>query len=148
MNYPRPKTFIERRVPLWPETVEALREAIAMRPAAKESSDCDMCFLTTRGQRWVRHSSCEQRAWVDSLGQIFKKLLHELDINGDRGFYAIRHSFQTIAEESRDLPAVKHIMGHSDNSMSAVYRERISDERLRAVVDVVHNWLFNSTSPE
>jgi len=33
-------------------------------------------------------------------------------------------------------------MGHVDNSMAGVYRERISDERLRAVVEVVRGWLF------
>ena len=29
-----------------------------------------------------------------------------------------------------------------------VYRERISDERLRAVVDVVHRWLFDAVPLE
>lgn len=35
-------------------------------------------------------------------------------------------------------------MGHavSDRDMSAVYRERISDERLVAVTDYVREWLF------
>jgi hypothetical protein len=35
-------------------------------------------------------------------------------------------------------------MGHAaaSNDMSAIYRQRVSDERLRAVVDVVHDWLF------
>jgi hypothetical protein len=33
-------------------------------------------------------------------------------------------------------------MGHESTHMSSVYRERISDERLRAVVDHVHAWLF------
>jgi len=33
-------------------------------------------------------------------------------------------------------------MGHVDTSMVAVYRERISDERLRAVVNVVRAWLW------
>ena len=28
--------------------------------------------------------------------------------------------------------------------MSAVYRERISDERLKAVTDHVHQWLFGA----
>ena len=28
--------------------------------------------------------------------------------------------------------------------MSAVYRQRISDERLKAVTDYVHGWLFGS----
>ena len=36
VNYPRPKTSIDRRCPLWPQTVKAVRAAIAMRPAAKQ----------------------------------------------------------------------------------------------------------------
>ena len=144
LDYPRPKTAIERRIPLWRESVESLQEAIAMRPVARESVDDDMCFLTCGGRRWTRYSDSEKRAWVDEIKKIFGKLLRELGINGkvDRNFYAIRHTFQTIAEESCDLTAVKHVMGHVDASMSGVYRERISDERLRAVVDVVHRWLF------
>jgi integrase len=35
VNYPRPKTAIERRCPLWPETIEAIQEAIEQRPKAK-----------------------------------------------------------------------------------------------------------------
>ena len=37
-------------------------------------------------------------------------------------------------------------MGHADQSMAANYRERISDERLQAVVDVVHDWLFGEAA--
>jgi hypothetical protein len=33
-------------------------------------------------------------------------------------------------------------MGHADGSMASVYRERISDERLKAVVEHVRQWLF------
>ena len=41
------------------------------------------------------------------------------------GFYALRHTFETIGGESRDQVAVNHIMGHADASMAGVYRERI-----------------------
>ena len=57
-------------------------------------------------------------------------------------FYALRHTFETIGGESRDQPAVDHIMGHARDDMASVYREKISDERLRAVTDKVHAWLF------
>ncbi len=58
------------------------------------------------------------------------------------GFYSLRHRFLTIAEETRDFPAVQLIMGHSDNSMASHYRERISDDRLEAVANHVRKWLF------
>src|SRR5580700_2118079 len=39
IDFPRPKTGIERRIPLWPETSEALHKAIAARPAPKDPAD-------------------------------------------------------------------------------------------------------------
>jgi hypothetical protein len=33
-------------------------------------------------------------------------------------------------------------MGHADSTIDGVYRERIEDERLQAVADHVHGWLF------
>ncbi|HLJ97317.1 MAG TPA: hypothetical protein VKU02_29430 [Gemmataceae bacterium] len=38
--------------------------------------------------------------------------------------------------------ATDHIMGHEIRNMSSVYRERISDEQLRAVTDYVRAWLL------
>ncbi len=46
-------------------------------------------------------------------------------LNGNRGFYAIRHGWQTVAEQTGDFPAVSSIMGHIDSSMAGQYRERI-----------------------
>jgi len=37
---------------------------------------------------------------------------------------------------------VDSIMGHLDKSMAGQYRERISDERRKKVVDFVRAWLF------
>jgi integrase len=71
-----------------------------------------------------------------------RKLLNALGINGHRNFYALRHTFETIGGEARDQPAVDAIMGHARDDMASVYRERISDERLRAVVEHVRQWLF------
>jgi len=148
-TFPRPKTGIERRCPLWTETVNSLKEAIGQRPKPKDKADDGLVFLTRWGHRFVRMSDEDdpgQRRALDAVVGQFRKLLRKLDINGKRNFYAIRHTFQTVAEESRDFPAVKSIMGHADNSMSAVYRERISDDRLQAVVETVQAWLWPETA--
>ena len=146
-EFPRPKTGVERRCPLWPETVEALREAIEKRPQAKQSDDDGLCFLTQTGRRWVRNSGAGKQRWVDSLGQEFKKLMGLLGINGNRGFYSLRHCFETVAGETTDQVCVNSIMGHVDNSMAGVYRERISDERSQAVVETVRVWLWPDGAP-
>lgn len=146
ITFPRPKTGIARRAKLWPETVKSLRDAIASRPPAEKPEDADLVFLTRRGRRWVRQTDhADESKWTnrsDMLGKEFAALLKPLGINGGRGLYAARHSFQTIAENSRDLPAVKYVMGHVDSSMSGVYRDRVSDERLQGVADVMRAWLW------
>jgi integrase len=72
------------------------------------------------------------------------KLLRKLGINGRKrlGFYTLRHTFRTIADEAKDQPAADFLMGHEAPHMSSHYRETISDERLQAVTDHVHAWLF------
>jgi integrase len=37
--FPRVKTGVERRIPLWPETGEAIQAAIAARPRPKADED-------------------------------------------------------------------------------------------------------------
>ncbi len=140
IDYPRPKTGVERRCPLWPETVEALRRSLVSRPEPKGRSNAEMCFLTKYGNRWTRTNP--NGTHIDSVGLQFKKVLRRLGINGKRNFYALRHTFQTIGEEAGET-ATRHIMGHADSSMAGVYRERISDERLLAVTEAVHKWLFD-----
>src|SRR5207302_7316373 len=54
VNFPRPKTGIPRRCPLWPETLAALRAALAKRPTAKDDADANLVFLTQRGAPWVK----------------------------------------------------------------------------------------------
>jgi len=137
INFPRPKTGIDRRCPLWPETIAAIKRAMAVRPEPKDKADADCVFITIRGNRWLQGKT-------NSVGLEFGKLLKALGINGRNGlnFYSLRHTFRTIADAAKDQPAANLIMGHADPSMAAVYRERIDDDRLQAVVAHVHGWLF------
>jgi integrase len=137
IDYPRPKTAVARRCPLWPETVEALSEAIAQRRPPKDQAHQGLVFVTKFGQPWAKETS-------DSpVSKEMRKLLITTGLHRKGvGFYTLRHVFETIGGESRDQVAVGAVMGHIDNSMSAAYRERISDTRLLAVVNVVRRWLF------
>jgi integrase len=138
VNYARPKTGIARRFPLWPETVGAMREALARRPDPKSEEHAGLFFVTRFGGSW--HKGGE--AIDNPVSKETRKLLDSLGINGQRNFYGLRHSFETIAGESADQVAVDHIMGHARDDMASVYRERISDERLRAVAERVRLWLY------
>jgi integrase len=148
LNFPRPKTGIARRCPLWPETVAAIRNALAARPEPKDEADAALAFVTKYGHRWVRTEG-PKHAPVNSVGLEFGKLLQTLGIDGreGRGFYALRHTFRTIADAARDPVAIDLIMGHADPSMGGHYRERIEDSRLQAVAEHVREWLFGE-APE
>jgi integrase len=138
IDYPRPKTGIARRCLLWPETVQALHAALACRPAAKKPEEADLVFLTRLGVSW--HKDTPDNPISREMG----KLLKRLHINGRKGlgFYTLRHTFRTVADEAKDQPAADYIMGHEVPHMSSVYRETISDARLKAVADHVRAWLF------
>jgi len=150
----RSRTGIDRRCPLWPETIAALREAIDHRPKPKDHADANLVFLTQRGLSWVKvhyHEGEEEGhkkvriVQDDAIAKELKKLAKQLGIDRTGvGFYAIRHGFQTVGDEAGDPIAVRFLMGHAEDvdDMSAYYRERISEERLRAVVDHVRDWLF------
>ncbi len=140
VDYPRPKTGVPRRCRLWPETVEALTLAASKRPKPKDKADAALAFITKRGLRWSKDSS------DNPISKEIAKLLQKLGIQRRGvGFYALRHTFQTIGDGARDPIATRHIMGHAEsaNDMSAVYREDVDDDRLRAVTDHVRAWLFS-----
>jgi integrase len=140
IDFPRPKTGIPRRCALWPETVEALRETLAKRHEPKSEEDTKLFFITKYGLSWNKDTS------TNPVSQEMGKLLRALKINGRKrlGFYTLRHTFCTVADESKDQPTVDFILGHEVAHMSSVYRETISDDRLRAVVVHVRKWLFPS----
>ncbi len=152
IDFPRPKTAVARRVPLWPETFAALAEALPRRPAAKDAADDGLAFLTRFGKPWVRMErrktiEAGKPEWtpVDSVGLMFARLLTDLGLKRPRlSFYCLRHGFETIAGESRDQVAVNAVMGHDPGDMASHYRERIGDDRLRAVVEHVRGWLFEA----
>ena len=136
IDFPRPKTGMPRRCPLWPETVEALKQVLVRRKEPKDSADAGLVFITRCGDSWDKDTS------NNPVSGGTRRLLKALGINGHRNFYTLRHTFRTIADEAKDQPAADFIMGHETPHMSSVYRERISDERLKAVTDYVRTWLF------
>jgi integrase len=138
LNYPRPKTGVDRRCSLWPETIKAIKAAVEQRPEPREEANRSLVFVTKYGSAWAK-----DKEGSASLGHEFTKLLTSLELRQPGfGFYTLRHSFRTVADATRDFPAIDLIMGHSDNSMASHYREGIDDERLKAVTDHVHAWLW------
>jgi integrase len=71
-DYHRPKTGVNRRCPLWPETVSGVGEAIAARPTPKDPVHAGLMFLTKQGGNWykktedIRPGGCAQRREMGS----------------------------------------------------------------------------------
>ena len=140
-DLPRHKTGVPRRFRLWPETIAAIQQAMAER-----KTDSKLCFLTTKNNPiWCEHRDPKSglNGYRDRFGTEFQKLLKNCGIaRAQRGFYSLRRTFETVAGGSKDQIAVDVVMGHSDASMGALYRQGIDDQRLIDVGQHVHKWLF------
>ncbi len=122
-TFHRPKTYIERKAKLWPETVEALRKVL---PEEGSSPVLGRVFTTKYGNIW-RGTAVSHEA-------------HKLGIE----FYNLRRTFRTISDEIQDTKAIRLVMGHtaSASDMDARYTQRISDDRLERVANHVRAWLY------
>jgi integrase len=142
LDYPRPKTGIARRVPLWPETIAAVRKAIAQKRQPKNPEDARLLFIGALGTSYVSHTGGHR------VAHEFSNLCARVGVTG-RVFYDLRRTFETVADNlSRDADGVKAIMGHAPKSgdMSAVYRQSWFEDRLRSIVEHVRGWLFAKTA--
>lgn len=143
ITFPRPKTGIERKARLWPETVSALREALADRPTPKDVTAEAVFFVTKHGNAWADAGS------ATAVSHEFGKLLKRLKIvRPGVGFYTLRHTFRTVADATRDANAIRCVMGHTDDSIDANYTHGISDARIEAVTDLVRAWVFDEPKGE
>ena len=143
VRFPRPKTGIDRRCPLWPETVAAIREGPLQsdrRPSTRPTTVA--LFLSPRGSGGRIERS------DNNIGKAFGELLKGLGLNRPgRAFYALRHTFETIAGWARVTRlrlTTSWATFPTATDMSAVYREGIEDARLVAVVEHVRTWLFGT----
>lgn len=132
--FDRPKTGVDRKCRLWPETLEALKAYLEVRP----KSDLPFIFVTARGNQWSREGKNECA--------ITKEFLKVMRASGcyiaGRGFYGLRRSCATAGAEARDQGAVNKIMGHSESSISSLYVDYISEKRLFRVSKIVRKWVF------
>jgi integrase len=101
-------------------------------------------FLTRLGQPWGNEEAAGSPISAETAKLLKGLKLHRPGLN----FYALRHTFETIAGETADQVAVNAIMGHTDESMAGAYRERIGDDRLQVVTNHVRGWLWPKAKPK
>jgi integrase len=108
IDFPRPKTGINRRCPLWSETVAGLREVLDARPAPKEPEAEGRLFVTKYGKSWSKAAELTVKDGIPSASRAnpvsaeMRQLLNALGINGSRNFYTLQHTFETVGGGSRD----------------------------------------------
>lgn len=118
VDYRRGKTGVKRRCPLWPETIDAVRDAI---PLSKIPGNA---FSTSDGRPLVQGTH-------DRLAVRFKTLCEGANCyREDRGFYALRHVFSTEAVKHGSTIFVKRITGHTSPE-----EDRVLDEHYVGQVD-------------
>jgi len=140
----RSKTGIFRKAWLWPETIAAINEYLQHeRPrfASKAKPEFqDRVFLTSIGNTWVATSK-------NSIYSAINRVLLKLKDKRLHIFYALRHTFRTIADETGDATAIRTVMGHVDNSVESHYINHISDERIKRVCEHVREWFYTELKP-
>jgi integrase len=134
----RKKTGVQRRLPLWPETVAAIRASLAFTPARADGR----VFSSPGGQEWASDDSSK-----NLLTEQFATLLDACNLRQPgRAFYALRHTFKTVGNKGRDKDAVKEMMGHAPrrDDMDAAYDEDpIDDTRLLATSNFIRGWYLS-----
>lgn len=142
---PRPKTGVDHRVPLWPETIAALRSVMAERP------DDPLLFRTSHGKVWARDEvrmrpdgSIRAIHRCNAVAGAFTSLMKEAGMHrAGRGFHGLRHTHRSMSGNARDPNAEKVLIGHQVKGSEAVY-EHVDWKRLERVASVVHDWLRSS----
>ena len=136
LDYPRPKTEMDRRCPLWPDTIAALQ---AIRPRN------GLVFSTKYGNPWT----VAEHSRANPISYEFRKLCKKVGVyRKGNCFYSLRRTFQTVGDTSGEHLAVKAIMGHVPdvNNMSAIYNQLVPDEKLQKVTEYVRGWLLGVIS--
>lgn len=131
LTFPRPKTGIARRAKLWKETIKALEEW------RKVSPESEYVCCGQSGQH------LGESGGNTPIAHLFDDIVESASVTKDgRGFYAIRHTYRTIADETRDVVAVRVTMGHGDHGIDDHYREQVEDSRLETISAHVQRWMF------
>ncbi len=124
---PRKKTGISRDLPLWPETIEALKK-IPRRG--------NLVFYTARGNPFIRtelrkkEDGQERYSTLNTISTKFSRLIKKsnLTVPAGTGFYTLRRMAATMAARSGDPFAVQRLLGHADLQMATRYVQDVSKQ--------------------
>ena len=128
----RNKTGVRRNLPLWPETVKALKSVPHTGP---------LVFYTAEGHEWVRtavrsdgNGGCKYTT-VNAVSSMFARLLKKtrMQVPKGTGFYSLRRTAATLAARSGEPFAVQRLLGHVDVKMATRYVQDVSEQTDRVI---------------
>lgn len=132
VQLPRRKTGIDRNLPLWPETLDALAGLPHKNERVFNTPSGYKCVRTIR-----RQQSNGQAKYVnhDSVSKEFKKLIKKSGLVTEKGvgFYTLRRTAATLAAQSGDPFAVQRLLGHADLKMATTYVQNVSAQTDTAI---------------
>jgi len=128
----RNKTGVLRNLPLWPETMQAMK--IVPRSG-------QLVFYTAENHSWVRtllktkKDGSRKYTTVNAVTSMFARLLKKAKINAPKGtgFYALRRTAATLAARSGDPFAVQRLLGHVNLNMATRYVQDVSEQTDRVI---------------
>ena len=145
LQFPRPKTGIERRAFLWPETVAAVKNRAGRPPTPKDPANADLVFVTKSGKYLAK-------GYPDVTHEMGKMLAKPSDIESEGlGFYGQEAHLQDHCGRDARLPGDPHDDGAADPSwhrrpLRGGYRRRPA--RLAVAEHVRALAVRNSPPPE
>ncbi|MCK4293732.1 MAG: site-specific integrase [Planctomycetes bacterium] len=128
----RNKTGVPRNLPLWPETIQALKEL----PRSGQ-----LAFYTLQGHPWVttvvKTNVDGEREYtsVNRVTSTFSRLIKKVGIHALKGtgFYALRRTAATLAARSGNPFAVQRLLGHVNLEMATRYVQDVSKQTDRVI---------------
>ena len=149
-DFRRVKTRRRRMAALWPETVAAIEKYTGCH---RPQNDSDNILLSQDGTPYTKKSG------HNNIIKSFNRLLEKA---GGRpkgvSLGSLRHTYGTLMDLVTDTPMVDLTMGHTSGSVQGQARKSLQRriysqmnlkelERLKAVADVVHDWLYEGKIP-
>ena len=106
LDYPRPKTGVPRRCPLWPETVAALNRAAELRPEPADLHHSELVFVTKYGKPWSKATS--DNPISNEMAKLVKAAAHkaasdpgDFETSFEQAFSSLAHSY--LRDKAPDL---------------------------------------------
>jgi integrase len=128
----RGKTGVSRDLPLWPETIQSLKNIPKSGKLVFHASN-DKPLIRTKYH--INKDGSNKYSNINLVTSRFCKLMKKAGIRAPKGigFYALRRTAATMAARSGDPFAVQRLLGHANLKMATRYVQDVSEQTDRAI---------------